>query len=238
VWRHGRGRGGLKSRFAWRNQCRRAGDRGVFQESPTASYNFLGLSHVTASSVSVHAPIFNGSTKSRLKSRWGTWRLNTGRRFDPHRACQISADSAAFNRLHPVVGLILTGLCALIVPSVLRGSLFCFLACARTTAPTFLARKGGAPAKAHLAMRSAMLPSPYMRAQNGSLPRKTWATRPRSQRLRLRFFDGQRAIFQERDDLFAVYLQSSVVADQAPPPELVHEFTYPWAGSAYHLCQG
>jgi len=63
-------------------------------------------------------------------------------------------------------------------------------------------------------------------------------TESRSQRLRLRFLDGHRAIFQERDDQVAVYLQTPVLADQPLPLELVHEFTYPWAGSAYHLRQG
>jgi len=54
----------------------------------------------------------------------------------------------------------------------------------------------------------------------------------------LRFLDRHRAIFQERDDLCAVYLQAPVVADQALLPELVHEFTYPRARSTNHLCQG
>jgi hypothetical protein len=56
--------------------------------------------------------------------------------------------------------------------------------------------------------------------------------------LSLRFGDGHRAIFQELDDQFAIYLQASVVADQALPLEFVHEFTYPWAGGANHLRQG
>jgi hypothetical protein len=54
----------------------------------------------------------------------------------------------------------------------------------------------------------------------------------------LRFLDGHRAIFQERDDQFTIYLQASVVADQALPLEFVHEFTYPWAGGTNHLRQG
>jgi hypothetical protein len=51
----------------------------------------------------------------------------------------------------------------------------------------------------------------------------------------LRFLDGHRAIFQKRDDQFAIYLQAAVVADQALPLELVHEFTYSWAGGSNHL---
>jgi hypothetical protein len=56
--------------------------------------------------------------------------------------------------------------------------------------------------------------------------------------LGLRFLDGHRAIFQERDDLCAIYLQAPVVADQALLLELVHEFTYPRAGGTNHLRQG
>jgi len=56
--------------------------------------------------------------------------------------------------------------------------------------------------------------------------------------LSLHFFDGHRAIFQERDDLCAIYLQAPVVADQALLLELVHEFTHPWAGGTNHLRQG
>ena len=52
------------------------------------------------------------------------------------------------------------------------------------------------------------------------------------------FLDGHRAIFQERGDQCAVYLQAPVVADQALLLELVHEFTYSWAGGTNHLRQG
>jgi len=54
----------------------------------------------------------------------------------------------------------------------------------------------------------------------------------------LRFLDGHRAIFQKRGELCAVYLQAPVVADQALPLELVHEFAYPWTGGANHLREG
>jgi len=63
-------------------------------------------------------------------------------------------------------------------------------------------------------------------------------TGSRSHLASLHFFDGHRAIFQERDDLCAIYLQAPVVADQALLLELVHEFTHPWAGGTNHLRQG
>src|SRR6202158_659339 len=54
----------------------------------------------------------------------------------------------------------------------------------------------------------------------------------------LRFLDRHGAILQELGEPFAIYFQASVVADQALLFEIVHEFTYPWAGGTNHLCQG
>ena len=50
-----------------------------------------------------------------------------------------------------------------------------------------------------------------------------------------RFLHGHRAIVQKLHDPCAIYLQAPVVADQALPLKLVHEFTYSRAGGTDHL---
>lgn len=54
----------------------------------------------------------------------------------------------------------------------------------------------------------------------------------------LRFLDGHGSVLQELDEQCLVYLQASVVADQALPFEIVHELTYSCSGGANHLRQG
>src|SRR5579864_5317824 len=72
--------------------------------------------------------------------------------------------------------------------------------------------------------------APVRRGSAIVVPKAIW--------LDLRFLDRHRTIFQERDDLCVMYLQAPVVADHTLLLELVHEFTYPWAGGTDHLRQG
>ena len=50
--------------------------------------------------------------------------------------------------------------------------------------------------------------------------------------------NGHRSTLQERDDQCAIYLQTTVVADEALLPEPSHKMTYPRSGRTNHLRQG
>ena len=55
----------------------------------------------------------------------------------------------------------------------------------------------------------------------------------------LRFFlNGHGPALQKADDQWGIYLQATVITDEALLPEPAHKFAYPRAGGTNHLRQG